>query len=215
MSDRRIALLAQGATRRVILATPGLRAQAAAALTAACARLGPDQVTVVVDCSEEVFRLGYGELSALNTLAEGGCELRQAPGLRIGVLVSDEQAWVFATTALFVEPEVHSDETPNCAALPVAAVLEFVEALCGREIGTAEAAGAGPEVGLSEVSEEVRQEAAEALEQAPPLQFDVARQVRVFQPYLQYVDISLKGAAIQRHRLEIPRSIQGLGNGTR
>ena len=44
-----------------------------------------------------------------------------------------------------------------------------------------------------------------SLKEAPPVKFDVARQVRVFESYLQYVELSLTGAAIQRHRLAIPR----------
>ena len=50
-----------------------------------------------------------------------------------------------------------------------------------------------------------------SLETAPPVRFDLARQVRVFEPYLQYVELSLTGAAIQRHRLAIPPNIQKLG----
>lgn len=50
-----------------------------------------------------------------------------------------------------------------------------------------------------------------SLKEAPPVPFDLARQVRVFEPFLQYVELSLSGAAIQRHRLPIPHSIQGLG----
>ena len=49
------------------------------------------------------------------------------------------------------------------------------------------------------------------LEDAPPVQFDIARQVRVFNAYLQYVELELTGAAIQRHRVAIPASIQKLG----
>ena len=49
------------------------------------------------------------------------------------------------------------------------------------------------------------------LNEAPPVRFDPARQVRVFEQYLQYVELSLTGAAIQRHRLAIPPSIQKLG----
>jgi len=60
----------------------------------------------------------------------------------------------------------------------------------------------------------VRQEVLEctdkALEQAPPIKFDVARQVRVFEPYIQYVEISLRGCAIERHRVEVPKAIQGI-----
>lgn len=50
-----------------------------------------------------------------------------------------------------------------------------------------------------------------SLEGVPPVRFDLARQVRVFEPYLQYVELSLSGAAIQRHRMAIPTSIQKLG----
>ena len=46
---------------------------------------------------------------------------------------------------------------------------------------------------------------------APPVKYDVARQVRVYTAYLQYVDLKLSGAAIQRNRVEIPKSIQRLG----
>jgi len=51
-----------------------------------------------------------------------------------------------------------------------------------------------------------------SLKEVPPVRFDLARQVRVFEPYLQYVELSLTGAAIQRHRLAIPPSIQKLGS---
>ena len=37
------------------------------------------------------------------------------------------------------------------------------------------------------------------------------RQVRVFEPYLQYVELRLTGAAIQRRRVVIPKAIQNLG----
>jgi hypothetical protein len=54
-------------------------------------------------------------------------------------------------------------------------------------------------------------EVAASLKEAPPVRFDLARQVRVFEPYLQYVELSLTGAAIQRHRMAIPEKIQKLG----
>ena len=51
----------------------------------------------------------------------------------------------------------------------------------------------------------------QSLKEAPPAEFDVARQVRVFDAYLQYVELRLTGAAIQQRRLAIPPSIQKLG----
>jgi hypothetical protein len=47
--------------------------------------------------------------------------------------------------------------------------------------------------------------------EAPPVKFDIARQVRVFESYLQYVELRSTGAAINRHRIAIPKVIQNLG----
>ena len=52
---------------------------------------------------------------------------------------------------------------------------------------------------------------AQLFTEAPPERFDLARQVRVYSAYLQYVEISLTGTAIQRNRIEIPESIQNFG----
>jgi hypothetical protein len=48
-------------------------------------------------------------------------------------------------------------------------------------------------------------EVSQKLKDAPPVPFDVARQVRVFESYLQYVELRLPGVAIQRRRIAIPR----------
>lgn len=70
------------------------------------------------------------------------------------------------------------------------------------------------DVSTQPIEVEYFEEVKEAIVQAPPVRFDVARQVRVFEPYLQYVELSLTGAAIQRHRIRIPNSAQGLGSST-
>jgi hypothetical protein len=67
------------------------------------------------------------------------------------------------------------------------------------------------EVSSEPVTEEQFTRVDQALKEAPPVQFDLARQVRVFNAYLQYVELKLSGAAIQRHRLAIPPNILKLG----
>jgi hypothetical protein len=67
------------------------------------------------------------------------------------------------------------------------------------------------EVPWARVADEAFAAVSRRLEEAPPVRFDVARQVQVFNAYLQYVELKLTGAAIQRHRLAIPESIQKLG----
>jgi hypothetical protein len=68
------------------------------------------------------------------------------------------------------------------------------------------------EISSTEVTQAQFIEVSRGLKEAPPVQFDVARQVRVFESYLQYVELHLSGAAIQRRRIAIPRKIQNLGD---
>ncbi len=249
MSDGKMASLIDAASQRVAVATPAVRRSTSAALLRAANRIGKDSVVIVTDCDEEVFRLGYGDFDALSELHNADIGVRQSPGLRIGFLLCDDQAWIFAPTALYVQEEVQSDETPNAIALrgidvdriasrvlpvasenpvaatprlnpSVAAAIEqlptevrdnLIEMVTGtkKEIRD-EIASAEIEIGHEEVPARVIEHTKKVLDQAPPIAFDVARQVRVFEPYIQYVEISLRGCAIERHRVEVPKAIQGI-----
>jgi len=219
MSGTKMAALISRAVQRVAVAAPGIRSECIAALTEAVSRLGQAAVTVITDCDEEVFRLGYGDIGAVRTLRESGLELRQSSGLRIGILVCDDRAWVFAPTALYVQPEIHSDETPNAVELRTMDVDRIMWRLSpeARKVDEQrplsaelrqEISEADIEVGQAELALSTVEATDAALHLAPPIAFDVARQVRVFEPYIQYVQISLAGCAVQRHRVEVPKSIQ-------
>ena len=219
MSGTKMAALISRASQRVAVAPPGVRSDCVAALTEAVTRLGQDAVTVIADCDEEVFRLGYGDIAAVRALRESGVEVRQSSGLRIGILVCDDRAWAFAPTALYVQPEIHSDETPNTVELRATDVDRIMWRL-SPEARKAdehrplpaelceEIHEADTEIGQSELPLATLEATDAALHLAPPIAFDVARQVRVFEPYIQYVEISLTGCAIERHRVEVPKSIQ-------
>jgi len=237
MSSDKMAHLISTASERVVVAVPAIREKVATALVEASLRLGMGHVAIVVDCDDEVFRLGYGDFAAVQMLREHGVEIRQCSGLRVGVLICDARAWVFTPTALYVQPEVHSDETPNAVQLTGSDVDRLLvsiipaepddtsvpEAADAPEMGNglvsdeaephegsnADVVGT-PEIGNAYVSDAVIAKTGESLEVAPPIAFDIARQVRVFQPYIQYLEISLKGCSIQRKRVTIPKSIQKL-----
>jgi hypothetical protein len=150
-------------------------------------------------------------------LKDAGIEVRQAPGLRVAVLICDDDAWVFNPTALYVEEEVHSEETPNAVQISPAEATRILERISPNRFADQSSPESenGPEIGIEEVSEEALQDTEVSLEQNPPVPFDVSRQVRVFQAYIQYVEIKLLGAAIQRQKIQIPGSIVNLGEDTR
>jgi hypothetical protein len=212
LTSSKMAGLLRQAKQRVVACMPAIRCDVAGAILEVAARLKTDAVRVVVDCDEEVFRLGYGELEAIELLRASHIDVRQCAGLRVGLLVVDDRAWVFTPTALFVQPDAHSDETPNALELPAATADRLVVSICPeRAAHVPEAVRPDPEIGQVPLEKATVECVAESLSMAPPIPFDVARQVRVFQPYIQYVEISLRGCAIERHRITIPRSMLGLG----
>lgn len=65
MSDAKITSLIEGATRRVAVVTPAIHTATTNALVGAAGRLGKDSISIIMDCDEEVFRLGYGSIDTL------------------------------------------------------------------------------------------------------------------------------------------------------
>jgi len=158
-------------------------------------------------------------------LRQGNIQASHFAGFRSSILIVDDCGWVFTPTALYLESEPHSDETPNALRLATAQVRELLirlspaarEEAIEKAVTPEEAAriAATPvDVSTQPIESSHFNQVKEAIDLAPPVEFDVARQVRVFEPYLQYVELSLSGAAIQRHRVRIPKSIQRLGSAT-
>lgn len=222
LSSRQIATLIHAAKQRVCYAAPGIQDEPADALAELKAKPCPISITVSLDFDERTLRMGYGTLSAVETLQSVGIEPTHSPGFRSAVLIVDDAGWVFTPTALYLEAEPQSDETPNAIRLTSGQVKELLLRFCPAARAEAIAQAETPaevariEAIPLEISElpifEVHfDEVKRSIETAPPVKFDVARQVRVFEPYLQYVELSLTGAAVQRHRVRIPKSLQNLG----
>ena len=224
LNSIKIAELIRTAQRSVCFAAPGILREPANAMAEVAAWIGPELVTVCLDFDEKVMRMGFGEMEAVNTLRDANIEVRSVPGLRTGLVVVDDEGYIFTPTALYLEADDRLTSAPNAMRLSREQAREALARLSPVAKAIA--------VALAETEEErdrIRQQAVEVssapvadkkivevekrLTDAPPVQFDIARQVRVFSAYLQYVEISLSGAAIQRHRLTIPPGVLNLGDG--
>lgn len=222
LSSRNITTAVRQVQRRVVYAAPGIHPHPAAALAELALRIPPSSITISLDFDEHTLRMGYGTLEAVEILSAAGIAPTHSPGFRSGILIVDDQGWIFTPTALYLEAEPQSDETPNAVELSPAQVKELAirlspaaqkEAIEQAE-SPAEAqaiAQLTPELGVDAVALSHMAAVKSAIETAPPVMFDVVRQVRVFEPYLQYVELSLTGAAVQRHRVRIPKELQNLG----
>ena len=132
-----------------------------------------------------------------------------------------DRGFVFTPLARFLESEAAACSAPNALRLSPERILDAMAQLSpsSQNIALLRAADASEhrrlkkqEVKVSSevIDEDQVAEVAGRLAQAPPVPFDLARQVRVYTAYLQYVEIKLSGAAIQRRRIVLPNSLLGL-----
>ena len=212
----------RSAGQSVCYAAPGVQLEVAMALVSAADRLGVEMLTVSLDFDEQVMRVGYGELQAVQRLIDAGISIQNSPGLRTALLIVDNEGYVFTPTALYLEAEPVEGSTFNAMRMSQEQVSQALARLSPSAKAIAIAQAKSPEdkkkiealsvdVDSKPLSKSKLNEVTHSLKAVPPVSFDLARQVRVFEPYLQYVELRLTGAAIQRYRLAIPKSIQKLG----
>ena len=222
LDSGRLAREIAGAKRSVCYAAPGILREPATALVTPARSIGPELITVCLDFDERVMRMGFGTLDAVQTLRGVGIVVRSTPGLRTGLIVIDGAGYIFTPTALYLEADERSDMAPNAMRLSKDQVTEALARLspAAKAIAVALARTEEECARIREQAVEVPSEKIEnsdfkaverKLEEVPTVEFDIARQVRVFNAYLQYVELSLTGAAIQRHRLAIPPVLLKLG----
>jgi len=206
----------------VCYAAPGIQREPADAMVEVAGKFGRECITVCIDFDERVIRMGFGDLAAVKALRDAGIAVNSTPGLRTGLVIVDHHGYIFTPTALYLEADHRPAEAPNAMHLSEDQVKEAL-----ARLSPAAKAMAIAFAGSEEEKQQIREQAVEVpsvkiadeefvavekrLKEAPPVPFDIARQVRVFNAYLQYVELKLSGAAIQRHRLAIPSSIQKLG----
>ena len=218
----RIAELVRHAQHTVCYAGPGIQLDLAQAMAEVAGRLGSEMLTVSLDFDDRVMRMGYGDIGAVTLLLDAGVAVQSSPGLRTALVIVDNEGYIFTPTALYLEAEPTGGVSSNAVrmsreqvAQALARLSPAAKAIAVAQADTPEAKQRIEAVTVDVVSAPITPkklaEVSTNLKEVPPVRFDLARQVRVFEPYLQYVELSLTGAAIQRHRLAIPASIQKLG----
>jgi hypothetical protein len=217
-----IAEVIRTAQKSVCYAAPGIQQEPANAIVDVAKRYGAELITVCLDFDERVIRMGFGSLAAVKTLRENGILANSTIGLRMGLVIVDHEGFIFTPNALYLEAEDRPVEAPNAMRLskdqvtealarlsPAAKAIAIVFAKTEDEKGRIKEQAI--EVPMAPVADEDLAAVSRRLEEAPPVPFDVARQVRIYNAYLQYVELKLSGAAIQRQRIAISSTIQKIG----
>jgi hypothetical protein len=190
------------ASRRLVAIAPGFTEPVAKAISQKWHQLGPGAVQVVVDPNPEVCRLGLGDMEALAllhaTAAELGVTVHQQRGLRVGVIITDETTTIYAPVPRLIEAGGQPGERFNALRLD-APVLN------ASESGATSVEKL--DLHTSPVGSDEIQYTAEDLKTNPPLKFDLARRVRVFNAMFEFVEFELRGLMIDKKTVQIPSDL--------
>jgi hypothetical protein len=212
VDDAKLAALIGAAERRVLLLAPGLSEPVAVALRDAWAHLGGSAVSVILDVDPEVCRLGYGTLEGLQIVRDAAARARalvcHQPGVRIGLVISDDTTVIFSPTPLLIEAGSTQPDRPN--AIRLQAPPEEI----AKEVGLGEHPDKERVVGLDPVEAAKIEAVAQDLACNPPVKFDLARRVRVFTSRFQFVELEMTGCFLSRKRVPIPSRLMGLAKDT-
>jgi hypothetical protein len=174
--------------------------------------MGRLEVTLVLDADEDVCRIGFGELAALQLVHDharvSGFYVRSQPGLRVGVLLADEQTLVWSPTPRSVEAAPDSRKqgastatsSPNGLLLGANPGAQIAQAVCAEGTETDPAAA---EIGTAAVTPRQVKEVATALTNNPLIPVDLARVTRVFSTKLQFVELKVTRAKLSQQQITL------------
>jgi hypothetical protein len=217
ITPKRLAEIIMTARRRVVYAAPSLSMDVATALINARDRLSSEAVAVVVDVSEGVLRVGYGVADALAMLREKELPVRHADGLRISLIVADDEGFIFALSPLLVEENNQVDDRPNAvrasrgqieqlvrAVLPPSAPLNNNEQLMPSATSVAvQRAEIGRVIAPPAQIEKIE----EAINANPVENFDLKRVVNVFSTHFQFFEFQVVGASVEKRTVQLPKEL--------
>lgn len=204
-TDDSLITMIGGAKERLAVIAPGLTTPVAKALAARMAELSTLSLTVILDADAEVYRMGYGDVDALEIIREASSEhmfdLREQQGVRIGVVLSDDNAMVYAPVSRNVEAGSTTEEKPNAIMLRHGGTTESLAGATGVAEGEME-------VGMTAMEPDRVAEMANDLKANPPHPFDLSRKLKVFITHVQFIELRIANATFSTRKIQLPQSFQ-------
>jgi hypothetical protein len=212
ITDQTLLDAIDAATRRVVYVAPGIWPDLARSLVHAWSRLGSEGVSVILDIDAEVCRFGYGSIEGLKIIQGAAQMTGQAighePGIRICIVIADEQTFIFSPTPRLIEstpgnPPVPGTTTPRANGIVLSSPPPSVE----------KGLGAGPDhhsdqtIGLEAVQPAEVEKVATDLKDNPPKTFDLARAVYVYNAAIQFAEFEVTGCRLSGHKAKLPTQL--------
>ena len=199
-TDDSLIALIDGAKDRLAVIAPGLTTAVAKALAARMTESPTLPLTVILDADAEVYRMGYGDVAALEIIREASrnemFELREQPGVRIGMVIADDRTMVYAPVSRNVEAGSTTEHKPNAIMLD-GGITEKLAAATGAADGKIE-------VGVTDMEPERVAQMEADLETNPPTPFDLTRKLRVFTAAAEFVELKVSNYKLSKRRVTLP-----------
>ena len=206
-SDEALVGLIAAARTRLIVIAPALTKPVADALARRLDDLDRLGVTIILDSDPEVYRLGFGDQDALEVIrtasAKNMFDLRQQPGVRIGVVVADGTTLIYSPVSRNIEAGSTSVDRPN-AILLHGSVVDSIAASAGGNDGGSHKSDGTAEIGNVALDPTKVQEMQEDLKANPPKPFDITRRLNVFSSMVQYVEFSASNYRLTTRQIPLP-----------
>jgi hypothetical protein len=206
ITDEDVAQSIRSASKRVVFVAPGVSAVVSDALIACMKNRKVKPIMIVLDANEESCRLGYCDAPSLGRLTAAATEeeltLRRQAGIRIGLLMADDEVLIWTPTPLMFEAP-RGVEEPNGLSLTTRTLECLPEAL---GVDPEEPANFA-EIGLVELKTEEVEKVVAAIKAAPPAPFDLSRLTRVFSVRFQFIETVLRGAELTKREMRLDSMI--------
>ena len=200
--ESRVVAEIQQARKRLVFAAPGVSKAIGAALIEQLTQRPELQVVVILDGDEECCRLGYCEAEALGALHaaanQAGKPIRSQAGLRLCLLMADEQVLIWTPTPLMFEAPPGQNQ-PNGIVLGPS-TLQSLPAAVGLVVAVS---GEAPQIGKQPMKAEAVKAVMEAIKAVPPAPFDLSRLARVFSSKFQFIETTLRGAELTKREMRL------------
>lgn len=202
VQDKDVVECIRAAKTRVVYVAPGVSKNVAEALANCIKEKGVSQIAIVLDGDEETCRLGYCDAPSLENLSaaaiDGRIQIRRHAGIRLGLLLSDQEVLIWAPTPLMFEAPRDSKEPNGIVLTPQ--TMELLPNVLGVDPKTPTNE---VEIGTATLTPDEVKLVAQAIKAAPPAPFDLTRLSRVFSAKFQFIETVLRGAELTKREMRL------------
>jgi hypothetical protein len=226
INSKQINELIQAGSQRIILSMPGVFVETAKQIIDKY-KAGFKNIKVIINCSEQLIRQGFGEIKAIEELKENGIQVYDQPENLVSFIIVDEQGYfLFPQSRIFLE---ESHNVKNAIAMDPFSMEQLVgiffppkpeekkqfedkmtNALIAsseriKNIDTILIESSKHKVFL--LNESTFAPVKKAIEANPPMHPDLKRQLEYYTTNFLWIELKFKGANISSKTISIPKHV--------